>query len=447
MGIVKKLTYILATMLITLAFTIPFNLVYADDIIDNDFIISIRQNLVDMETYQTKYSTTYFDGNISDSNHYLYVYDYNGKKLGKFAGYHSTGNATSTPYFTLSYLSSSNTLNSCTTCYLSFDSNTSEVTSITNKDYYIYEYVIVFKHNYIGSITINNITYGVNGNELRFNSRTNYNTFSFDNINLVNNDNLTWHFPFESFSAVNYLYSEYDVVGLRNTFDYYLYPIFNIPSNGYISRMYPMSSDNLGYTIFACNKDVNMNTFNNLFYFQQSEVRLEDIEVVQPYGSGWGVYKIIVSKNGGTLSAVIRNSVDMLVMPIYVGTSDNLYLSTEFATSFGLQNEFLLNIDKLVNGDTQSISTDLSATQKNNQLSNTMSSYDNMSQQYTNSFNESLNNIDTSFNINEVSGFLNASNWVKLQFDRLSSHQPIRLLVTFALMLGLSSLLLARRSG
>ena len=85
------------------------------------------------------------------------------------------------------------------------------------------------------------------------------------------------------------------------------------------------------------------------------------------------------------------------------------------------------------------------STNTNDNLSDAMSDYDNMEQQLTGDLSSNLTNVDTTMRLSGFSSFVYASNFVKQQFDRFASIEPINLIITFSLILGLAMLIIGKR--
>lgn len=477
-GIVKKIILVISCLALTIPF---FNNIYADVSISNDFILGIRESIIDIEYKINSSSSSYNETALNDTYYPIepnsqFVVVRNGAELGKFMGFRKADNSS---FINLIYYTgnSVNPTAYCQDCYLElkitdndkgYSLTGNENTSYNSSVNYLYKYTVIFNGDYKGYININNTTYYVNGTYLDFTSTTKINSFNLGSFNLSPNNDYRWNYPIESYSAINNLFSNgftyEDNNSLNNISMLYKYPVFNIPANtsnnGYFLQSAIGNLQSEVYFIFFINKNVyNPITFYDYFNINNGEVKKVDVLASQLINVDyWNLVKVTISNFSSTARCRLYAKENLKFMGIYANNSLNTkYMSTEFALNYGFVNSELQHyinmlsnqgtiINLIENGNDNSNNTVNNANSKNNELSSTMNEYDNISQQYNNDFSTNLNNIDTNFNLTSVTGFVNGSNWVKSQFDILSNYVPVRLILVYSLTLGIALLLIAKRA-
>lgn len=421
---------VLLSLIITLALSImlPFS-ISADQSLPAPFI-GINLKLYDYERYATGYHipvVQYIPSTLSSPI------------AGQLNCTSPSTPTTSNPCDVFQLQSSSGSSTGLTLRFPTFTASTNDSNAnVFSGANYVWEYEFVFDNYYVGYFTFTYIysdtTYSktlyVNGSSVSYTYINNVSedqadlSITITDLELNRNKMDSWNFPIESFSAVNYLYSSYDIYGLRKTSDLYTFPIFYITgSTGYACRVNKTKSSDPGIFVFAIDKDLTVSNFFDYFYFQQENATLISIDTLQPYGSGWGIYKIkFVNPNA---NVTLRTKADIYLMPIYSGLSSNHALSSDFALQFGLTNDYL---DALVYGtdstNLSSNSLDNSSSNMNTQMNDLVGIEDGYNQQ----FNNSLNQIDfTSPTGNQ--NLLSSANFVITVFNGLIQNNFLSTLI------------------
>ena len=131
----------------------------------------------------------------------------------------------------------------------------------------------------------------------------------------------------------------------------------------------------------------------------------------------------------------MNNIICYNLIPIFFGYPK--YMQTELYTQ--------LYGNPFINSSDSSDAVD-NADNINDEFQNANDNFDNLEADFSSNMNTSLNAIDTNLNVNNLSGFVYGANWVKTQFDfMINNYEPIELLVTYSLILGLALLLLGKR--
>lgn len=330
--------------------------------------------------------------------------------------------------------------------------------------YYIIEYEILLDNVYQGvvNITINGSTNDryVNSNVIRGSFRSSTTSFnpnsSGSNIVLTVNsytlvyagDNVQLNFPFEAFSFVfEFLYNNVPLYHISTVYDYE-FPMFTANSGDKLFTLYMGATDIT--MIIMINRLANTNLFNYLVPNDSTglsvvsyELLNSDIITNPSTDYSFRLAKYTLRNTGTSRSVVFSSGINNLkIMPIYCNISTRSNISTDFAIRFGLKNDYLNNIEIMAQGTSesnQSIS-DLDSTQS--QLDSTINSVDSYEQQFTADFNNSLNNVPTT--ITWASEFLTSANWVKTQFNNLTDNNVFGSVLTFSLILGISTLIIGK---
>lgn len=326
---------------------------------------------------------------------------------------------------------------------------------------YLYEYDFIFDKAYVGSIRFSDgslgatstKTYYVNGTHLKLTSTTLIDSFTISsyNLNALPENVHQWIFPIESFSFISsFLY--YNQSYLKEYYQLnseYIFPVFNIPSG---ATIYNLSSgvDKFRCIMFIGNSQAYSlaNVKNILIDFGSLNVDnfqyWSNTRMWQNGATGYFVsFDITISSY---TTYVIKSKAGFPVIPIYFDSLNKPHVSTEFALQFGLSNELLDNIEIIANGTASSNTSSNSLESQNTQFSTDSSNLMNLEDTLGNQMNNNLQQIDTNFDVGNQFGskFLASAEWVRNQYNTLTSNTPFGTFISFSLLIGLALLLMGR---
>lgn len=408
-GIIKLSVILASALLIIMPFSYS---IYADEtIVDWDtFGVDINQagaysywfknglsNIVYQEQQTTGYviTTTYgqhnynlsYQGILTGTYTDMNVYNYNGSKLGKYhSAYHVANTAGNLDY--INYIASDNTLKQCSRCYVGFETADDYITRITETEYQSQE----------------------SGN----------NTY-------VNR-----------FQQV--------IPSLKGT---YSHP--TTYNNRYKGIAYPNGT----YTIsFMSNLQLNYITPSITLISDRDISALTVTQVEQTNLSNWDLRTFEIKNNSNVqlpfdFYIPQFNNKSVEIIPVYQGEK-NAMTPELYALAYNDKYIYETHDTELIeimsNGNSGSQSAVDNADYINNDFQNANTTFDDLESDFSSDMNTSLNAIDTNLNVNNLSGFVYGANWVKTQFDfMINNYEPVELLVTYSLILGLAMLLLGKR--
>lgn len=256
-----------------------------------------------------------------------------------------------------------------------------------------------------------------------------------------------YDFPFESFYP-NYfmMYQGYEILDI-NTYYYWTYPLFKIPSNGMIANHY-ISNGQYFYLITIGYGFNNLNAISSLLDTALTPVSVRTLDLYNMSNTDLRLNLVTFRNDNASGKVPIYNRYTNNVMFIYMGTSDIngvLNISTDFALRFGLNNKLLNDLHLIANGTAQSSSAAQSSDSANSQLqtdSNTLFQQENG---FKSDMQNSMQNIDTTFRLDNMgTKFVNSAQWVRTQYENLTNNTPFASLITFSLITGLALILLGK---
>lgn len=416
----------------------PIFSIHANQSLPSPFL-GININIIDTQTYQriTSISTSELTINSIGANSFQCTnYGSTGCGQYRFTNYTGQGAGTFAP-LTFQVVPNLSSVNVNSNIY----SN------------YIYEYEFILDNYYVGyvNLTINNISdnYYVNGTSFKVNKNVSNLTITVNNyeLNLLDSNKTQWFFPIESYSYINHFYTNsFEQVGISQ-YDNYMYPIFLNDTSKYLAR-YSYTGNGLIVIFGMYSSSISsVSTFNSNSSYN-SNYTLVSFDTIY-VATGFRMVKLTFNNNGsgGNLNLVFNQAIK--IVPVYIGTTSGSYLSTDFALRYGLTNELLSNLNIIANGTSSSNSSSSGLNNANNSFNDTVNDYDELEADFNDNFNSSMNNINPSDNNLSLLGsrFLQSSNWVKNQFDRMTINTPYGSLLGFALVLGLGLLIIGKVLG
>lgn len=334
------------------------------------------------------------------------------------------------------------------------NNSTAEVT-------WIWQYEFVFDGNYAGYVVFNTsigsatgLTYYVNGSSLIVTEKaTNPRTsFTISDYNLRKLDpGQTWLYPVESFTNILTLFNAgFEQVGIDSS-NNYLYPIFQEDSTKQISNTSVTTTQKKCVLVMYTSRSVyNATTFNNFFTYN-SNFTISDFKYVQRSTSGWIINVTFENTSSSTQTLNLRSANSTGKFTVIYNTIyyDSYPVSTDFALQFGLTNDLLSTLNVIANGTSGSNSTVSNFNQTEQTMNNTIDDYNEIENSFTDDFEENITAINPSDHGLSLMGskFLNSANWVKTQFDRITTGTPFGSILGFSLVLGLGLLIIGRVFG
>lgn len=350
-------------------------------------------------------------------------------------------------------------------------------TNNVETDYYDNNFTFLLDDHYIGLINQITLTYdyygttsrtfynvGINGTSFNLSipntgARITKSTVSISRL-VVNGKiyrqvDFLQEFPWESFPIQAFNLANNPLSGIDKMYAYKfnVFKIVGYLSNDYSGEYTPVHQfygykDLHYYWIFWIDKNVYSDTFSNYFSIGQNIVRSE-VKVLNRFhyeGHTTSLVKVtlVPQQNGGYTLRYI-NQDDALYMPVYFNLASYEAVSTDFALQFDLNNRLLNDLDNL--GGTQS--SDQSADNLEDNTSQMIDDQEDLFA-YEDDFNENMNDalddINVNFNIGNTFGskFLASAQWVRQQFDALTSTSPFGSVLSFSLLLGLALLIIGK---
>lgn len=433
----KKASILLSTVITLVSLLMPFS-ISANQSLPSPFL-GININIIDTETYQriTSISTSELTINSTGANSFQCTnYGSTGCGQYRFTNYTGQGAGTFAP-LTFQVVPNLSSVNVNSNLY----SN------------YIYEYEFILDNYYVGyvNLTINNTSdnYYVNGTSFKVNKNVSNLTITVNNyeLNLLDSNKTQWFFPIESYSYINHFYTNsFEQVGISQ-YDNYMYPIFLNDTSKYLAR-YTYDGNGLIVIFGMYSSSISsVSTFNSNSSYN-SNYTLVSFDTIYA-ATGFRMVKLTFNNNGSgrNLNLVFNQAIK--IVPVYIGTTSDSYLSTDFALRYGLTNELLSNLNIIANGTASSNSSSSGLNSANNEFNSTVGDYNNLESSFNNDFNNNLEAINPNDNGLSLMGskFLQSANWVKVQFDRMTNNTPFGSVIGFSLVLGLGLLIIGRVFG
>lgn len=332
-----------------------------------------------------------------------------------------------------------------------------EVEMILDNDYVGY-FNMTFKR---GNTNLSTKTIYVNGSSAKFTfwlEDDAYTTPGLEAFSIaINSFNLSsslykdWNYPVESFVNILTLFNAgFQQVGI-NGYNDYLFPIFQEDSTKIISNTSVTVYQKKCILVMYTNRSVyNAITFNNFFTYN-SNFTISDFKYVQRSTAGWIIHVTFenTSSSSQTLNLKSINSTGKFTVIYNNIYYDSYPVSTDFALQFGLNNDVLSTLNIIANGTSGSNSTVSNFNQTEQTMNNTIDDYNEIENSFTDDFEENITAINPSDHGLSLMGskFLNSANWVKTQFDRITTGTPFGSVLGFSLVLGLGLLIIGRVFG
>ena len=264
-----------------------------------------------------------------------------------------------------------------------------------------------------------------------------------------------YDFSIESYSFINqfYLYG-YDIVD-NFGYSYYSYPLFYVPINSKIYSNWSNGSSSYNQMlIFGVNRNItSINSLQN--YFDLYNINIINFNFIYrkdlPVNNYFTIVKIeynISDSNNGT-SGYFNFKDNYKIIPIYheyYSSYFKNYISTDFALTYGLTNDLLNNLNIIAQGTNQSNQSSSSLETQKGSFDTTSNNLYSSENAFNTDMNSKLQSIDTSFNPSTSFGskFLSSADWVRTQFNNLTSTTPFGTVLSFSMLLGLSLLIIGK---
>lgn len=281
--------------------------------------------------------------------------------------------------------------------------------------------------------------------------------FTLSSANVFINNSLSYQFPIESVNFISSMDSYNYSPSSFNTLSYNVYPVYDLPAGSefMIATVNPSNDKANDYTIiFGVNKNVyNATSFNSLLDHSStntySNYTFEYVETL--YRNNLAPFSIVkghlFSNDNQTQTVRFKVAQALKFMPVYANYTPLLNLSTDFALQFNLDNRLLLDIEALNQGSQESQSAGDNIDNVSSSLDTASDQLHNFDTQYLNNMNTQMNNIDfTGDGVALINNgnFLSSANWVRTQFNRMTSNNVFGTMIYFSLVLGLSLLVLGK---
>ena len=323
-----------------------------------------------------------------------------------------------------------------------------ESTSITSS---IYKYEFILDGNYVGSVTFSytlpsgtslNVTSYVNGNSFNFSilqgSSPRITLVSYD---LNKNNSSDWVYPLESFNICSYMLNALPqrYKGI-NSFNDYMYPIFEIQQNDIVYKTNVANNDNWTQTfIFYLNDSINsLSNFSNYFTLDRGEIlSYKMLNRFQFNGRLGYLVKVEIGNfsTSGVLNIKYSNSNPRYFMPIYCNSKVfNENVSTDFALRYDMSNRLLNALDN-ISGNNQSQQSVNNASTTNTHASSTFAQEEQLINSAEQDLQTNLNALNIQNQNNNLFGnskFVASAQWVKTQFDTLTNNNAFGYMITFS---------------
>lgn len=324
------------------------------------------------------------EGVLSTEQYTLYVYSTTGARMGKFIGYNEK---TTTANGNIAYLSSNNTQSYCANCYVGFETDPNDIIRLTEA-----------QHN---STTSGNDTYV---NRLQY---------VVPSLKGVYSHPTTYN---NRYKGIAYRNDEYVISFMSNLKLQYKTPSLQMISDRDISdlTLSQVNQTNIGNWDLRTYKVVNNGNSALPFDWYISNFNNQNVEIIPIY----------------------QGSVSQMPADLYQLAYGKKYI-------YETHDNELIQI--MANGNNSSQQSVDDADNINNELTNSDNEYSTLENQFSSDLNTNLNNIDNSLNLNNNSSFIASANYVKDRFNRFTNNMPaINLVITFSLLVGLTTLLIGK---
>lgn len=328
------------------------------------------------------------EGVLGNDYSKFYVYNMNGVRLGEYhSSYHTTTPAGVQRNY-ITYINSNKVQAQCESCYIGFETDENDIIRLTETSY--------------NSSTTGNDTYV---NRLQF---------VVPSLKGVYSHPTTYN---NRFKGISYKNDEYVISFMSNLKLQYKTPTLQLISDRDISALTlsQVNQTNIGNWDLRTYKVVNNGNSALPFDWYISNFNNQNVEIIPIY----------------------QGSVAQMPADLYQLAYGNKYI-------YETHDNELIQLMNNGNSGSQSAVDDADIT--NNDFQNVNDNFSNLEGDFSSNMNNSLNAIDTNLNVNNLSGFVYGANWVKTQFDfMINNYEPVELLVTYSLILGLAMLLIGKR--
>lgn len=330
----------------------------------------------------------------------------------------------------------------------------------------LYRLEIILNDDYVGYMDVNVAGAGystlcVNGNvvstQFVLNTQvTNSSDWSVSlavkNVNLMlNRTAIQWNFPVESYLSIQMLYDQgFTQVGLDDD-NNFLYPIFQEDSSKNIANTQLANNQKAIVVLLTSRYIYNTTQLATYFSWQDQYIGIDSFQYLNRTQAGY-IFKVVFVNNDASSRYIqfkSRNSTGKFTL-IYNSIASDLYpVSTDFGLLYGLNNSLLQNIALMAQGTAASNSSVSDFNNVDQSMNDTISDYNSIESQFVNDFDDNISAITPSDNSLSLMGsrFLNSANWVKTQFDRMTTGTPFGSVLGFSLVLGLGLLIIGRVFG
>lgn len=268
---------------------------------------------------------------------------------------------------------------------------------------------------------------------------------SVDQLDITHYYNgMTYDFPYESLNfIVETAQRDYEQIVLSKL-GHWIIPIFDVPANSEITHKYLYSSGNNDRmtVILWCDKAVSSgSSFANYFTISNGElVSLTQLNTFQYNGVATRIVKLVIRNNGSsTTNVYLKTNVAMQVMPIYCHSAREMgYETQDFCDNFGLSYGGAAVQESLDNAD--DMNSDLVSSEDD------LFSYEDTFGENLDDSLQSMDNTIINYDPGTAFGskFLYSSNWVRSQFEAMTSNTPFGSVLSFSLLLGIALLIIGK---
>ena len=346
--------------------------------------------------------------------------------------------------------------------------------TIQHQSYFFIDYEFVLDDEYKGYVTFTDGTIQktlyVNGNHFnyqRMQTDTSEHSIVIDDYSLTRVvDSIMWNIPTESLNACSlWLNRAFDESGAVDFLSFYQnaynqYPIFKLndytidqsifynnvtPDNPVTIIIISPQLSSSGYTNYI---DISGSTISNISTSTvKSSFNMAYPDDPNGINHAWYFRRIDITTSSRGVVSVKFKANGIYFVPIFVGTKTNQKnIGTDFALNWGLSNSLLDNIDLLANGNNPSNTSSSNLETQKDSFDTTSNSLYSSENAFNTDMNSKLQSIDTSFNPSTSFGskFLSSANWVRTQFDNITSTTPFGTVLSFSMLLGLSLLIIGK---
>lgn len=377
----------------------------------------------------------YYLGNVKIEYHYNYTSrtssGYTNYQQTKVANIYINGNK---GYFTFSFIANSSIdpLNSSSYYYI----NESNVTLFSDLDS-VDQIINILNDLYNDTDTIS----GLSSDQLTELQNIVANTSLANTYLLTITQLRQWHIPIESFVFNYFLFNSGYTISDIITYNYWDYPIFNVPANSYIDYRW-INPDQDYYFILGVNKAISSTLDLNLNFTVSSGNMIFD-EIISTTLNFNFVKFHVVNIDNGYFAITPNTNIKLIgVLSMRSDYYNRKNFSTDYALVWNLSNKLLDNIQLIANGSSSSNSSSSSLDSTTSNFSSNANDLVTIEDSFNSSLNSNLQNINPVFNLG--SSFLVSANWVSTQFNNIVNNTPFASLITFGLTLGLALLLVGK---